>query len=354
MITKSLTYNPNFTIHPGRTLEENLEFLKMSQVELSLRAGISEKHISQIINGESPITPETAIKLERTIGISAGFWNSLQGNYDVACSRIVAEKRNEQEVEIAKKYNYNELVSFNLVPDVLDWIERVKNLLTLFKVDSLRYIPQIEKIAFRQSSGKIDDNSLFAWLRFGEIESEKIKANKFEETKLKQSLVELKKLTFLPKGFYKTLQDTCAGCGVIVVYTPYFKKTKVNGAVRWLGDNPLIQLNSRGAYSDTFWFTFFHEVGHILLHGKKGKFVDFDGDVKNEKEKEADKFAANILIPEDKYKALISKKTLTVAEAKAFADSLGVDFGVLVGRFAHDGLLSWPKAQMFRKKIIIN
>lgn len=353
MVTKNLTYNPNFTVHPGRTLEENLAFLKMSQVELSLRAGISEKHISQIVNGESPITPETAIKLERTMGIPAGFWNSLQGNYDVSCSRIAAEKRNKQEVEIAKKYNYNELVIFNLVPDVSDWVLRVKNLLTLFKVDSLRYVPQIKKIAFRQSAGKINDYSLFAWLRFGEIEAEKLKIGKFDEIKLKQAFVELKKLTFLPKDFYKTLQNICAGCGVFVVYTPYFKNTKVNGAVRWLGDNPLIQLNSRGTYSDIFWFTFFHEVGHILLHGKKDKFLDFDGDVKNEKEKEADILAANILIPENQYKVLISKKTLTIKEVKDFTDSFGVDFGVLIGRFAHDHLLSWPKAREFRKRIVI-
>lgn len=354
MVTKSLTYNPNFTIHPGRTLEENLEFLKMSQAELSLRTGISEKHISQIINGESPITPETAIKLERTIGISAGFWNSLQGNYDIACSRIVAEKRNEQEIELAKKYNYNELASFKLVPAVSDWIERVKNLLALFKVDSLQYVPQIEKIAFKQSVGKINDYSLFAWLRFGEIEAEKLKVGKFDETKLKQSFAELKKLTFLPKDFYKTLQNICADCGVFVVYTPYFKNTKVNGAVRWFGDNPLIQLNSRGAYSDTFWFTFFHEIGHILLHGKKGKFLDFDGDVKNEKEKEADTLAADILIPEIEYRRLISKKTLALKEVVDFSNSLGVDFSLLAGRFAHDGFLSWPKASKFRKKIVID
>lgn len=353
MATKNLTYSPNFTVHPGRTLEENIDFFKMSQAELSLRTGISEKHISQIINGESPITPETAIKLERTIGISAEFWNSLQGNYDIACSRIAAEKRNEQEIKIAKKYNYSELESFNLVPATLDRVERVKNLLTLFRVNSLQYVPRIEKIAFRQSAGKINNYSLFAWLRFGEIEAEKIKVGKFNDTKLKQSLTELKKLTFLPKDFYKMLQTICADCGVLVVYTPYFKNTKVNGAVRWLSDNPLIQLNSRGTFSDTFWFTFFHEIGHILLHGKKEKFLDFDRDIKTAKEKEADIFAANILIPENQYETLTSKKALTIKEAKDFANSLGVDFGVLVGRFAHDGLLSWAKAREFRTKIVI-
>lgn len=355
MINKDIKYNPNFIIHPGKTLDENLEFIKMSQVELSLRTGLGEKHISQIINGESPITPDTAIKLERAIGISAEFWNSLQGNYDIAQSRILANKRDEQEVAIAKKYNYKELVSFGLVEDTNILIEQVKNLFNFFRVNSLKYITQIKKIAFRQSNGNINNYSLSSWLRFGEIESEKIKnVGKFDKAKLKEKLIELKKLTFLPNNFYKSLQDACAECGVLVVFTPYFKNTKVNGAVRWIGDNPLIQLNSRGTYSDIFWFTFFHEIGHILLHGKKENFLDFDKNTKNIKEeKEADKFAANILISENRYEKLILKKSLSIDDAKYFADSEGVDFGVLIGRFAHDNLLSWSKAKGFRKKINI-
>ncbi|MGC9193818.1 MAG: HigA family addiction module antitoxin [Thermoplasmata archaeon] len=82
MAKTSLTYSPSKAIHPGVSLKDELEFLNLSQTELAKRTGMSEKHIRQIINGESPVTPETAIKFERAIKTPANFWNTLQKSYD--------------------------------------------------------------------------------------------------------------------------------------------------------------------------------------------------------------------------------------------------------------------------------
>ena len=88
-----LSYNPNFAVHPGESLKNEMEFLHLSQVELSQRTGLSEKCISQIVNGVAPITSDTAIKLELALGTPAVFWNNLQKNYDLNMSRIALEKR---------------------------------------------------------------------------------------------------------------------------------------------------------------------------------------------------------------------------------------------------------------------
>ena len=61
------TFYPDNLIHPGITLGETLEAMGIAQKELSIRADISEKQISGIINGDYGITPETALKLERAL-----------------------------------------------------------------------------------------------------------------------------------------------------------------------------------------------------------------------------------------------------------------------------------------------
>lgn len=348
-------YKPNFAVHPGETLRDELDFLSISQVEFAERADLSPKHVSQIVNGESPITTDTALKIERVLGgtPNAEFWNNLQKHYDLTVTRLESEKALEREINLAKKYNYAELVKYGLVPETNDWNAKTANLLNYLRVNSLNSVSSIyAATAFRRSKGKFNEESLITWLRFGEIEVGKIiDLQEYNEEKLKDLLSELKKLTFLPKDYYKILQNLCAKVGVAVVYTPYFKNTKVNGAVRWFGNNPLIQLNSRGTYSDTFWFTLFHEIGHVILHGKKDKFLDFQGLEIDEKEAQANNFAADTLIPEDKYRELMSKKNLTVKEAKEFTDSIGVDFGVLAGRLANDKILTWPQASKFRRTI---
>jgi HTH-type transcriptional regulator/antitoxin HigA len=353
MINNKLQYNPNFVVHPGETLEETLADFNISQKDLSLRIGITEKHISNIINGKVSITPEIALKLSKVFGNSVSFWNNLQKNYDQDLVRIESNNKLETEIEVAKKYNYKELAIYKLVPIVSNWREKVSNLQTYFGVDSLFYISKVEGISFRNMKTGCDKNALSSWLRFGEIEFKKIHLAEYNESKLKEAIKELRKLTFLPKDYYKTLQSLCAECGVAIVYTPYFKNIKINGAVRWIGENPLIQLNSKGVSSDVFWFTLFHEIGHVILHGKKDKFLDFGGENNDVKEKEADKFAADLLIPSEKYTEILSKKSLSTNEAKEITNSLGIDISVLTGRFAHDKLLKWSDHNKFRKEIHI-
>lgn len=352
MVTRHPDYNPSIAIHPGNTLRDELEFLKISQVDLSARTGISEKHISQIIHGEAPITPETAIKFERVLGTPADFWNTKQKNYDLTVARLEEEEKLKQESKEGKKYKcFSDLVRLSAVRNVTNFLEQAEELLRFFRVDSLSFVPGVQGVAYRRSDGAFDEHALYAWLQCGEHQARQLTLAPFSEKELRNILPDIKSLIRSDGEFFTPLQELCARVGVAVVYTPYFAKTKVNGAVRWVGDNPLVQLNSRGAKRDRFWFTFLHEVGHILLHGKKDKFLEYDGADVTEKEEEANKFAADFLIPPSEYKKLLAKKTLTLPEAELFAKHVGVDLSVLVGRFAHDGLVSWRTAGRLCKPI---
>jgi len=347
-------YNPDLAIHPGVTLKEELDYLGLTQVELAQRSGLSTKHISQIINEVEPVTSETAVKFELALGISADFWSNLQKNYELSVARIEAEKKILMEIKEAKKFNcYNELADLGYVEKTKDWKVRTKNLLKHFALNSFSLLPGVEQVAFRQAAGSFDVLSLAAWLRCGALEAKKIEVGEFDKNKIKTILPELKKLSMLPDGFGKKLQELCASVGIAVVFIPYFKNTKVNGASRWIGGKAVIQLNNKGSYSDIFWFTFFHEIGHILLHGIKDQFVDYNGMDKNEKEKEADVFATETLIPENEYNKLLSTGKLNAAYIASFAHLNGIGKSVVYGRLAHNNIISWRTIGRQREKLAI-
>ena len=355
MDKNKLSYNPDFAIHPGKSLKDELDFLNLTSIELSQRTGLSEKHISQIINGADPITPDTAVKLEIAIGTPATFWSNLQKNYDLVVARIASDKKIAKEIQKAKSFNcYLELASLGFVEQTKDWHEKTKNLLKFFGVGSFDYLKNTESIAFRQSSGDFNEFSLAAWLRCGEIAAVKMQVEKFDKKMVKDLIPEMRKLTTHQDGFGLKLQELCASVGIALVYTPYFKQTKVNGSCRWIGDKAVIQLNTKGAFSDIFWFTFFHELGHILFHGVKGEFVDYNGKAKDEKEKEADKFASDTLIPINDYKNFLMIKPLSPLKIKSFAESIGVSSGIVLGRMAHDGMVNWRKIARLRERLTIN
>jgi HTH-type transcriptional regulator / antitoxin HigA len=98
---------------------------------------------------------------------------------------------------------------------------------------------------------------------------------KYDKQKFNNILQDIKRLSFdQPSDFATRLQEICASCGVAVVYTRNLPKASISGATRWQNNKPIIQLSGRYKTNDHFWFTFYHEAGHILLHGKKDFFLE--------------------------------------------------------------------------------
>ena len=74
-------YLPDVVATPGETLQEVLEDRGIPQVELADRMERPKKTINEIIKGKAALTPETALQLERALGVPATFWNNLERNY---------------------------------------------------------------------------------------------------------------------------------------------------------------------------------------------------------------------------------------------------------------------------------
>src|SRR5690606_21676198 len=138
------------------------------------------------------------------------------------------------------------------------------------------YLNQQLKVAFRISLAQTKEPyAISAWLRQGELQATELEANDYSEKKFKEALPQIKSIMAThPDGFFNQLQSICLEAGVKVVHTPCISKAPISGSTRWLNDTPFIQLTGRYNRNDSFWFTFFHEAGHILLHGKKDIFLE--------------------------------------------------------------------------------
>jgi HTH-type transcriptional regulator/antitoxin HigA len=351
-----MAYTPDKAIHPGRVIAEALAREGMTQKSLNERTGISEKHLSQIINGEASITIETALSLENALGGSASFWVNLEKNYQETKARIERFSLFKDEITALPKFPYNELAKRGYVEQTSNGEKRVEHLWKFFGVNSLSFVSTTESVAFRKRpSVDVKSESIATWLRCGELEAKKQKLPDYSESGLKEILSKIKALSVKKAQEYsEETIELLNGVGVALVYMEHFPGTGVSGAVRWISNTPVIQLSLYYPWADIFWFNLYHELGHLLLHGKKEKFIEFDkkelSPVKS-KEQEADEFASNELIPPKNYAEFLKTPIISRNNIVEFAKDLGVHPGIVAGRLCYDRKISWKSATSLRPRL---
>ncbi len=344
---RKFLYQPDEVSAPGTTLFDILEERGMTQVELADRTGRPLKTINEIIKGKAIITSETALQLERVLGISAEFWNQREANYRAYLARKKELEQLTAHKNWLKKFPINEMKKRGWLPDHVYTIpDQMISILNFFSVATPE---QWElgwtqwRLAFKKSMNlQSDIGSISVWLRKGEIEGEKIHCKPFSKEKLLASLDEIRQLSTeeRPQIFIPKLTDIFANCGIAVVFVRPFPKVPVYGASCWLhhGEKALIQLSLRGKTADILWFTIFHEIGHIIKHSKKEFFIELEDKSinKSTEELEADKYAAETLIPSLRLREWLDKnKKLNAGLITNFSKELGIAPGVLVGRLQY-------------------
>lgn len=101
----------------------------------------------------------------------------------------------------------------------------------------------------------------------------------------------------------------------------------------------MIAVSLRSKTNDHFWFTFFHEAAHILLHGKKNIYIDIKEEGTSLEEQEANKFAGGLLIPEKYYQQFIQQNKFFPGDIKLFSKEINIHPGIVTGRLQHDGFI---------------
>lgn len=337
------TYVPDYAVPPGDTLREVLEERGISQADLAVRIDLTEKTISQIINGVAPLSCETAEKLEMALGIPARFWNTRELHFREASLRLKGEKRHAEASDWLKGIPVAALVEQGFVEESSSVAATAKSVLSFFGVSSVEAWNNAWLTPCCQFRGhgvqKRKPGHVAAWLRMGELLAERTACQPFDAKRFRDSLLEIRRLTRAPASEWKKgLQHLCAAAGVAAILVKEIPGASVSGVAKWVTkDKALIQLSLKYKTDDQFWFTFFHEAGHICLHGKKQVFVEDGIEHDDEFEREANGFARDILIPSRFSSRLPFLKSK--AAIRAFAQSIGVSPGIVVGRLQHDGVL---------------
>ena len=346
MASTAYSYSPDFVFPPGETLRELLEARSIKQVELAEKLDMSQKAVSQLINGRSALTHETALKLQRVLGVRASFWNNLEAQYQEHLEREREAERLEKEREFLKEFPLREMEKRGWIEKAQGSVDRLRNLLDFFGVASPAAWEKHwggRKLAmFRQTDAhEVNWPSVAAWLRRGEILGEERELATYSSSRFGSALHAARDLAAtMPDDFSSRLISLCAEAGVAVVLLPQLPKTGISGATRWFHGAPLVQLTLRYTYADFFWFAFFHEAAHILLHGKTDQFwegITPESDAARQKEDEANAWATDFLIPREAWEGYVSGRSAFYArDISAFAQEVGVHPGLVVGRLQHE------------------
>lgn len=345
-------FTPDWISPPGETIADLIEEREWSQADLSKRLGYTTKHVSLLINGKAPITEETALKLESVLGSTASFWLSREAQYRAKLAQQEAEVDFQQWVPWLDELPVKELMDQGVIQkqrrDAKNKPAIVRELLRFFGVASpdewQNYYASMEAAFRRTRTEQRDVGAISAWLRRGEIEAEGLNCPKYNKAKFESAVQAIRQLTLLSsEEFVPQMRQLCWDAGVAFFLVPAIPRAHTSGVARWLNPHkPLIQLSVYGKTNDRFWFTFFHEAAHILLHGKGKKdiFLDeLDGGEKleSQQETEADQWAREFLIPPEYDAELVTLKSKQ-AVAK-FAERLGIHPAIVVGRLQYEGVI---------------
>jgi HTH-type transcriptional regulator/antitoxin HigA len=355
------SWAPDWAVPPGEILLEALQDRRMSQSELARRMARPVKTINEIVNGKAAITPETAIQLERTLGISARFWTGVEAAYRDSIAQQEAQRELEVNASWIDDFPIADLVKHRQIKRGSSKAETLANLLSYLGVGSPVAFDRHwlgSAAAFRSSPAFLaSPKAVAAWLRWGERQAATIEVAPFDPQRFKEVLRQIRPLTRREPFMqvFKRIQDMCAEAGVVVLLIPELTGTHLNGATRWIGGKPLIQLSLRHKSDDQFWFTFFHEAGHILAGSKHQEFLDpADAESTHQSDDDevvADGFARNILLAPAAYESFIQEADFSATAVRGFAQEQQIAAGIVVGMLQRDKMILPQQLQHLKKRI---
>lgn len=339
-------YQPDYAVVPGSIVDEHREAAGMTQSELAQRLGFSTKHVNRLLGGLEPVTPETALKLEAVFGLPARVWLALESRYREHLARTADEESLVAEEHWLAQVPHRDLAKLGWIPSKQKGAILVRSLRTFFGVASLDYLPRVwqeTQAAYRKTEAfQSHEWAMLAWLAQGERNAERIRCQPFDASALRAALPGIKALSRMPgTEFLEPLVARCAEFGIALVFLAAPKGARVSGATRWLDkDRALVQLSFRYKTDDHLWFTLFHEFGHVLLHGKRSEFIDFEHETdRTDQEREADEFATRQLVAPAEMTRFIAYGDFSPAAVQSFAAEQGIAPGIVVGQLQHRGVV---------------
>jgi HTH-type transcriptional regulator / antitoxin HigA len=348
----NIDFDPKWASVPGNTIQSIIIEKQYSHSSLAEKMNVTADFLDQLIAGRQKITHEIAKGLSNNLGASISFWLQREEIY-----RSQIDQINNEQAEIwLQELPISDMIS-------LGWIKNVNNkfeeCLSFFDVPDIstwrrKYNFMYQNTSFRTSNTfKSSFGATAAWLRQGVILAETIACDKWDEDKFEESLSTIKKLTKKksPKDFLPDLINICRNFGVAVVVSKTPKGCSASGATQFLRDDKvLLLLSLRYLSDDHFWFTFFHEVGHIILHKSKNPIIETDSNQNlSIEEEEANLYASEVLIPYD-MKSELFKLRGNKRMIVGFAAKAGISPGIVVGQMQHHRIIDHKYLNSYKRR----
>lgn len=276
-------------------------------------------------------------------------WLNLQNAYDVKVAEIAEERELEEgsEKEICELIDFKYFKEKGYVPDKRYSLkEKIAELRKILGVANLENLTSFNHLVSYRNTREFTTKSIANSNIMLELASKKARdttTTKLNRKKLEKSLPALRELTRQdPEVFPQRLSDILLDCGIVLVGLPALPNANLNGATKKFSNgSALLLLTDRNKVSDIFWFSLFHEIGHILEN-------DFSSDEGNSEtylrsEEQADQFAKDFLIRPEDYQDFIEKGNFDKTDIIRFAEEIDIHPSVVLGRLQNEGILGFDR-----------
>ena len=337
-----IEYDDKIAFHPGYYIKEIVEESGLTQEDFAKRLDTTPKNLSLLIRGEQNLSIDIAMKLSRMTGTSVSYWLNLQNAYDALIAEFKSKEELAQERLIFSILDYKYFREYFNLPDlprkIDEQIVQVRNFLNVATLTVLK--KPAMAVSFRSATGEMSEANIVKANTMVQIATNialKTETPKFNKPLFEEAVRYALTLTKDHSRFYPLIKEAFCQAGVILVILPNISGSKINGATKKVGNNIMLLVNDRRLNSDTFWFTLFHEIGHIM-NGDYG--ISFDSE-SGEQEEIADKYAEDMLIPCDQYQQFIAENRFDIQSIRRFAKRIDRDPGIVLGRLLNDGKVNY-------------
>lgn len=352
-MSTNFNFLPDWSSSPGETIIDLLEERQISKKQFTEELGISNELSSGILSGEQQLTIALARQLEEYLGGSVEFWMSREFQYREDLSR-----NNPKWEEWVGIFPTTDMINFQWLKPSQSKKDIYNSLLTYFGVNDIsawnkKYSSVLSTAVFKESTTfESQSGSVSVWLRKGELISQTIECEDWDREKFISKLKEIRKLTRIkrPDIFIPRLVDLSASCGVAVAVVRAPKGCRASGVTTFLSENKaMIILSFRYLSDDHFWFAFFHEAGHLILHDTDQLYIETEDLDRDQDEEDANKFAENVLIPPE-HQSEFFKLNANHRDVIRFARKIGISPGIVTGQMQHHGLIGYDTLNKLKRR----
>ena len=346
--------------HPGVYVKDAIESLGLSQSEFAYRTGLSVKNVSTLINGESNITFDVALKLAGFFHNSVEGWINLQTKYNIFLNEETKQKEYEEDWLIAKQFDKTFVLNLlHIQIDSKNKESTIDELRKRFKVVNLQNLKSPDMYAFCRTSVSKDINEKMiimrnSWISLAEEEARQMECSEFDKDMITSNVKYLRSLTLKePDEMSSELTNFLAKCGVKLIILPFLPGSNISGVTKWVASENcvMVAVNDCGKDADKIWFSIFHELGHAIKNHKRHLTISLSkNNIEDDEEIEANTFARDSLLNKKDYEDFIRRHDFSISSIKAFARSQDVAPFVVIGRLQKERIIGWDKYQNYKTK----